>query len=135
MGKGIISGCVIMNKEDKLAITKDGMGKWVFPHDYGGPGEELLEVALRGLEKTGIDDLKILAQLEAYERKAVDKLHDVHMFVFETEDTELKSNSKWVTLDEANDQLFFKEDIEFYQGLKKRLEILAKVNKQIKKNK
>jgi len=130
---GTISGAIIINSEGKMALVKDNMGKWVFPHDHGNPGEELLEVALRGLEKTGIEDLKILAKLEAYERKAADQAHDVHMYVFETEDMDLKTNSKWVHLDEAHEHLYHEADQNFYMGLKKKLEILNKVNNQIKK--
>ncbi len=137
MKKAVLAGGLIVSpaKEVLLVFTPE-TNAWSFPKGHVETGESIFETALREIsEETSLgvpDDLVFVKELPVYERKTRQvpgKKKEMHLFLFQLVSEPEKARAryrdvllvKWVPFDKAAFQMTYKEDIDFFTGLKKTL--------------
>ncbi|MCK5593992.1 MAG: NUDIX domain-containing protein [Candidatus Aenigmarchaeota archaeon] len=124
------AGGIIINDNRVVVVSQRGTS-WSLPKGHIEAGEDRLQAAIREIEEeTGITQLKLIKDLGSYKRyrigknpKEVDKteLKTIHIFLFETDQTELKPTdphnpeAKWIPKENVQELLTHPKDKEFYQ--------------------
>jgi 8-oxo-dGTP pyrophosphatase MutT (NUDIX family) len=111
----------------------DSYGKWTFPKGHVDEGERPAQAAVREIkEEIGLENLQEIdylgdIQLKVHkpDQPAFRKL--VHIYLFETTDTEIKpqmnevKDGKWFTAEEAIDAIGYEETRAIFQQVVERL--------------
>jgi len=124
------AGGVIINSENKIAVTNQRHNSWSLPKGGVDEGEEILEAAKREIrEETGITELELLGRLGKYRRHRIplngteedtSEIKDITMFLFRTAEVELNPEDPhnpeaiWVNIDNVADLLTHDKDKEFF---------------------
>jgi len=112
---------IVMGPDGRLAMVEHN-GGLSFPHAH--VEGDALQSAFTGLEQTGIEELRVLARLEPYERQG----SKIHTFIFEC-----KRHSEqdcWVDIEDAAQHLI-DEDKAFYMALQRKLTRLRQLNQHL----
>lgn len=124
------SGGVILGRDGRVVVVdQDGL-TWSLPKGRLESGENELAAALREIEEeTGLTKLKLIRKLGDYERHAMglkgedltDQLRHITMYLFTTDETELKPKdpanpeARWVDIDKVAELLTHPKDKEFFE--------------------
>jgi 8-oxo-dGTP pyrophosphatase MutT (NUDIX family) len=131
------SGGIVYRREGsefKFVLIMDAYGKWTFPKGHVDEGERPAQAAAREIrEELGLVNLEEIdylgdIQLKVHkpEQAAFRKL--VHIYLFETTDTELHipqvaelKDGKWFSADEAIEAIGYEETRAIFQQVVQRL--------------
>ncbi|MDQ3099299.1 MAG: NUDIX domain-containing protein [bacterium] len=131
---GESAGGVLVNNEGKIAVVSQRTS-WSLPKGTIEPGEEILETAKREIyEETGISDLQLIKLLGKFDRSGINNFgkrysKTIHIYLFKTNQTELKPidpqnpEAIWMDKDEVSKKLSYKEDADFYESIKKEIDL------------
>ena len=121
------------NKEIKILLIKDHVGKWTLPKGLIEKGETSEQAALREVkEETGLENLRVIEKLGNvkyfYQLKGEKIFKIVTFFLMEAKDEELKpeweiQDAKWFKIEEILEKNSYKNSIEIF---KKGLEFIKK---------
>lgn len=124
------AGGVVLNARGEVLVVSQHGTSWSLPKGHMEEGEDALAAARREIyEESGVTALKLVRDLGSYGRfkLAADGGEDrsefktIHMFVFETEETELSPvdvenpEARWVDREEVAALLTHPRDAEFYE--------------------
>lgn len=93
------AGGIVLDPRGRVLVVSQHGTSWSLPKGHVEEGEDALAAARREIyEESGVGDLKLLRELGSYQRFRIGKdggedeseLKTIHMFLFETSDTELK---------------------------------------------
>ncbi|MFA6521813.1 MAG: NUDIX domain-containing protein [Candidatus Gracilibacteria bacterium] len=133
-----VGGVVINKKTGKVLVVSQNGNSWSLPKGKFEPGEkDGVEVAKREIkEESGVTELTFVKELPVYERfmlgfnpKEEDKSHlkEIHMFLFETNQDELKPEdpdnpeARWIEKLEVSKLLTHPKDKEFFEKVLKEI--------------
>jgi len=121
------AGGIILHN-GKIIIVNQRGDSWSLPKGHVEPGENLIEAAIREIyEETGLKNIKYVREFAKYQRYRIgidghddiSELKTIHMFLFETNDNDIKSidpditEVRWVDKKEAPGFLTHPKDKEF----------------------
>ena len=120
---------IILNPKNEIALVLNiETGNWSYPKGHVEPGESLLETAVRETrEEAGLRNLTYIRELPPYERSTrqkEDKIKVMHLFLFQTLETELKSGTpdtpqvEWVPQDEVTSRFLYEEDVAYFNQIR-----------------
>ncbi|MFN8671719.1 MAG: NUDIX domain-containing protein [Candidatus Sericytochromatia bacterium] len=127
------AGGVVLNKKKEVLIVNQHGTTWSLPKGHLEKNENKLDAAKREIyEESGIKNLELIKDLGEYQRFRIDKegkevqdeLKNIFIFLFETNDTELKPidpenpEAKWVKIDDVSIFLSHPKDKEFFELIK-----------------
>lgn len=116
MDKAELAGGIVIGPSNKIVLVEqnNSSNRWSFPKGHVEEGETLLQAAIREVqEETGLKKLLTIKEIGEFERAGGNSLEikRIHMFLFETSETELKpddpssteddDNAEWFTINEA----------------------------------
>jgi len=123
------AGGVVLNSGGRVLVVSQNGTSWSLPKGHIEAGEDALAAARREIyEEAGIRDLTLIRHLGDYERFRIGRdggedeseLKTIHMFLFETSETELSPvdvenpEARWVDGEEVAGLLTHPKDAEFF---------------------
>jgi ADP-ribose pyrophosphatase YjhB (NUDIX family) len=120
------AGGIVINSDGQIALAQHEDGAWSLPKGHVEANEDLEAAAKREIyEETGISHLKLIKQFPSYQRPDADRpnvLKTINIFLFKTEETELKPTekdiigAKWVDKEQVAKILSYQKDKEFFNS-------------------
>ena len=130
MKQSYSAGGIILNHLNQVLLVKQPNGACTFPKGRIEKNETELDAAIREIaEETGITELKLIKQLEPYNRHPTDQngreiaseIRTISLYIFSTSQPELKANDKdqplWVSKDEVVRYLSFAIEQKLFKSL------------------
>ena len=126
------AGGIVVNQDGKVLVVNQNNNSWSLPKGHIDEGEDKLQAATREIyEESGIKNLKLLKELESYQRYKIgldrnddkSELKTIYMFLFKTDEEDLKPidpenpEARWVEKDKVAELLTHRKDKEFFLGL------------------
>ncbi len=123
------AGGVVLNAGGQVLVVSQHGTSWSLPKGHMEEGEDALAAARREIyEESGVTSLRLVRDLGSYGRFKLgadggedrSEFKTIFMFVFETEETELKPvdvenpEARWVDREEVAALLTHPRDAEFY---------------------
>lgn len=126
-------GAYVIASNKILIVFQKATNTWAFPKGHVESGESVETTLTREIyEETGITEFEILDFIGEYtrgSRKSNSVIKRIMMFIIRTNTTSVKptlddiQDCKWVQLHEIPRYLSYKEDIDFFNINKSKLEI------------
>jgi 8-oxo-dGTP pyrophosphatase MutT (NUDIX family) len=132
MKKTETAGGVVLNKAGQVLVVSQHGTSWSLPKGHIEKGENQRQAAEREIyEETGVNHLVFKKELGSYERYRIglkdkddkSELKKIHMFLFETEQNDLKPidphnpEAKWVSKEKVEELLTHPKDKAFYKSI------------------
>lgn len=124
-------GVVINKKTGYIVLIKMHHNIWGFPKGKILKDESDLDGARREIyEEAGIDELEYIKDLDSYTRANSynpDEMLDIHMFLFETHQEDVKplgqdvAEAKWFNVEDVISKLTLDEDKKFFKKIKSKI--------------